>query len=88
MLGAELDSLVSVAQKRTLNKLLSILDNTNHPLHSIMASQRISFSNRLISLEGMLCPQNSFVLRDIRFFNRSTYSIRLSLGYRMASDMV
>ena len=37
VLGTELDSLVSVAEERTLNKLLSIRDKTNHSLPNTMA---------------------------------------------------
>ena len=42
------DSLVTVAEKRTLSKLLTILDDTSHPLRSVISNQRSSFSDRLL----------------------------------------
>ncbi|KAI3373002.1 hypothetical protein L3Q82_023449 [Scortum barcoo] len=50
VVGTELDSLTSVAERRTLNRLLSIIDNPSHPLHSAISRQRSSFSDRLLSL--------------------------------------
>ncbi|KAI3367054.1 hypothetical protein L3Q82_009687, partial [Scortum barcoo] len=47
VIGTELDSLTSVAERRTLNRLLSIIDNPSHPLHSAISRQRSSFSDRL-----------------------------------------
>ncbi|KAI3368513.1 hypothetical protein L3Q82_025518, partial [Scortum barcoo] len=47
VVGTELDSLTSVAERRTLNRLLSIIDNPSHPLHSAISRQRSSFSDRL-----------------------------------------
>jgi len=46
VVGSELDSLITVA---TLDKLLPILNNTNHPLHNTFIGQRIVFSGRLLS---------------------------------------
>ena len=48
-MGIELDSLVTVAERRTLNKLQSILDNTHHPLHNTYTRRRSVFSGRLLS---------------------------------------
>lgn len=48
-MGTELDSLVTVAERRTLDKLLSILDNTHHPLHDTFTRQRSVFTVRLLS---------------------------------------
>ncbi len=50
VVGAELDTLTSVAEKRILCKILSILDNVHHPLHQNFYRQRSSFSDRLLSL--------------------------------------
>ncbi|CAL8375454.1 unnamed protein product [Gadus morhua 'NCC'] len=36
----ELDSLVSAAERRTSNKLLAILDNVSHRLHTVISNQR------------------------------------------------
>lgn len=49
VVGTELDSLVTVAERRTLDKLLSILDNTHHPLHDTFTRQRSVFTVRLLS---------------------------------------
>ena len=40
VVGMKLDPLLTVAERRTLNKLQGILDNTNHPLHTVISSQR------------------------------------------------
>ncbi|KAI3351105.1 hypothetical protein L3Q82_005675 [Scortum barcoo] len=42
VVGTELDSLTSVAERRTLNRLLTIIDNPSHPLHSAISRQRSS----------------------------------------------
>ena len=66
----ELDCLTSVAEKRTLSRLLTILDNDHHPLHSTLNGQRSIFSGRLLSLS---CSSDrlrkSFVPRAIQLYN-------------------
>ncbi|KAI4903274.1 hypothetical protein NFI96_004888, partial [Prochilodus magdalenae] len=47
--GLELDSVVTVAERRTLHKLLSIMDDDGHPLHTIIMDRRRRFSGRLLS---------------------------------------
>ncbi|KAI4873665.1 hypothetical protein NFI96_032777, partial [Prochilodus magdalenae] len=49
VVGVELDSVVKVAERRTLHKLLSIMDNDGHPLHTIIMDRRSKFSGRLLS---------------------------------------
>ena len=49
VIGIKLDPL-AVVERRTLNRLLSIMDNPTHPLHLQLDSQRSSFSNRLLQL--------------------------------------
>src|SRR4029434_9870857 len=44
------DCLTTVAEKRTLSRLLTILDNDHYPLHSTLNGQRSIFSGRLLSL--------------------------------------
>ncbi|KAI4898935.1 hypothetical protein NFI96_007066 [Prochilodus magdalenae] len=44
-----LESLTPLAERRALNKLLNIMDNAHHPLHSTIIRQRSSFSGRLLS---------------------------------------
>ncbi|KAI3361742.1 hypothetical protein L3Q82_001955 [Scortum barcoo] len=61
VVGTELDSLTSVAERRTLNRLLSIIDNPSHPLHSAISRQRSSFSDRLLSLS---CSTDRLRLRS------------------------
>ena len=48
VVGAKLDSLVTVAEMRTLDKLLHIIDNTSHPLNSVISNQRSLFSDKLL----------------------------------------
>ncbi|KAI4898908.1 hypothetical protein NFI96_017256 [Prochilodus magdalenae] len=53
VLGLELESLTPLAERRALSKLLHkllhIMDNVHHPLHSTIIRQRSSFSGRLLS---------------------------------------
>jgi len=52
------------------SKLYSVLDNNRHPLHSILAGQRSSYSERLISLRCRTERfRRSFVPTAIRLFN-------------------
>ena len=48
VVGRELEALISVAERWTLNKLLDIMDNADQPLHSTLAGQRSRFSGRLL----------------------------------------
>ncbi len=45
VVGVKLDSLVTVAEKRTLDKLLDIMDDASHPLHTVIINQRSLFSD-------------------------------------------
>ncbi|KAI4894907.1 hypothetical protein NFI96_007435 [Prochilodus magdalenae] len=49
VVGVERDSVVKVAERRTLHKLLSIIDDEGHPLHTIIMDKRSKFSGRLLS---------------------------------------
>ncbi|KAI3356593.1 hypothetical protein L3Q82_017793, partial [Scortum barcoo] len=65
-------SLTSVAERRTLNRLLSITDNPSHPLHSAISRQRSSFSDRLLSLSCSTDRlRRSFPPHAIRLYNTS-----------------
>ena len=70
VVGTELDCLTTVAERRTLSRLLTILDNVHHPLHSTVNRQKSIFSGRLLSLS---CSSDrlrkSFVPRAIQLFN-------------------
>src|SRR4029434_7869872 len=54
VVGMELDCLTSVAEKRTLSRLLTILDNDHHPLHSTLNGRQA---------EKVLCPQGNTTLQ-------------------------
>ncbi|KAI4878333.1 hypothetical protein NFI96_010154 [Prochilodus magdalenae] len=41
VLGLELESLTPLAERRALNKLLNIMENVHHPLHSTIIRQKI-----------------------------------------------
>ena len=75
--GCKLDTADEVVEKRTLNKLLSILDNPEHPLHQLLDRQRSTFSNRLIQLR---CHKErfkkSFIPKAITLYNSSLKSKR------------
>ncbi|KAI4880336.1 hypothetical protein NFI96_004093 [Prochilodus magdalenae] len=72
VVGVELDSVVKVAERRTLHKLLSIMDDDEHPLHTIIIDTRSKFSGRLLSQSCSTDRlRRSFVPRVIRLFNSS-----------------
>ena len=70
VVGTELDCLTTVAERKTLSRLLTILDNVHHPLHSTVNRQKSIFSGRLLSLS---CSSDrlrkSFVPRAIQLYN-------------------
>ncbi|KAI4874531.1 hypothetical protein NFI96_008029 [Prochilodus magdalenae] len=71
----ELESLTPLAERRALNKLLNIMDNVHHPLHTTIIRQRSSFSGRLLSQSCSTDRlRKSFVPQAIRLFNSSQYS--------------
>ena len=55
VVGMELESLTTIAERRTLSRLHSILDNDRHPLHTIIINQRSLISDRLRSLSCRSC---------------------------------
>ncbi|KAI4883525.1 hypothetical protein NFI96_005239 [Prochilodus magdalenae] len=69
VVGVELDSVVKVAERRTLHKLLCILDDDGHPLHTTIMDRRSKFSGRLLTelLHGqtqkILCPESHQALQ-------------------------
>ncbi|KAI4885165.1 hypothetical protein NFI96_024172 [Prochilodus magdalenae] len=72
VVGVELDSVVKVAERRTLHKLLSIMDDDGHPLHTIIMDRRSKFSGRLLSHSCSTDRlRRSFVPRAIRLYNSS-----------------
>ncbi|KAI4894644.1 hypothetical protein NFI96_001032 [Prochilodus magdalenae] len=75
VLGLELESLTPLAERRALSKLLHIMDNVHHPLHTTIIRQRSSFSGRLLSQSCSTDRlRKSFVPQAIRLFNSSQYS--------------
>ncbi|KAG5279123.1 hypothetical protein AALO_G00106350 [Alosa alosa] len=72
VVGAELECITSLSDKRTLNKLINILDNECHPLHSTIVKQKSLISWRLRSLPCTTDRlRKSFVPRAIELFNAS-----------------
>ncbi|KAI4888220.1 hypothetical protein NFI96_004855 [Prochilodus magdalenae] len=72
VLGLELESLTPLAERRALSKLLHIMDNVHHPLHTTIIRQRSSFSGRLLSQSCSTDRlRKSFVPQAIRLFNSS-----------------
>ncbi|KAK3562926.1 hypothetical protein QTP86_011451 [Hemibagrus guttatus] len=72
VVSVEQDSLKEVVERRTLNKMLSIMANTDHPMHMVFCKQRSVFSGRLLSQScSMDRLRKSFVPRAIRLFNTS-----------------
>ncbi|KAI4876067.1 hypothetical protein NFI96_010445 [Prochilodus magdalenae] len=75
VIGLKLDTLEVVAEKRTLNKHLAVMDNASHPLHCAAEEQMSTFSGRLRQLR---CAKErrvrSFLPTAIRLYNESPYS--------------
>ncbi|KAI3368183.1 hypothetical protein L3Q82_007911 [Scortum barcoo] len=72
VVGTKLDSLVTVAESRTLDKLLDIMDNASHPLHTVISNQRSLFSERLLLPKCRTNRlKNSFVHHAITLYNSS-----------------
>ncbi|TWW71070.1 hypothetical protein D4764_17G0005530 [Takifugu flavidus] len=65
-------NLHAMAERRTIDKLRSIMDNVHHPLHTVIHSQRSLISQRL-RLPKFRTNRlgNSFIPRAIRLFNSS-----------------
>ncbi|KAI4894025.1 hypothetical protein NFI96_002879 [Prochilodus magdalenae] len=75
VLGLELESLTPLAERRALSKLLNIMDNVHHPLHTTIIRQRSSFSGRLLSQSCSTDRlRRSSVPQAIRLFSSSQYS--------------
>ncbi|TWW56114.1 hypothetical protein D4764_08G0001010 [Takifugu flavidus] len=72
VVGMKLKPLATVADRRTIDKLRSIMDNVRHPLHTVIHSQRSLISQRL-RLPKFRTNRlgNSFIPRAIRLFNSS-----------------
>ncbi|KAI3358106.1 hypothetical protein L3Q82_003114 [Scortum barcoo] len=71
VVGTKLDSLVTVAESRTLDKLLDIMDNASHPLHTVISNQRSLFSERLLLPKGQVDPNHASKLVPPQY-NRAT----------------
>ena len=73
VLGCSLDFTQEVGERRILEKLKSIMDNTSHPLHHTVTALSSSFSSRLLQPR---CRRErfrrSFISTAIRLFNSST----------------
>ena len=73
IIGCKQDYLEQVVERRTLKKLLSILDNPDHPLHHLLQGQRSTFSKRFLQLR---CHKDryrkTFLPTAIRLYNKSS----------------
>src|SRR4029434_4092943 len=70
VVGTKLECLTTMAERRTLSRWLTILDNDHHPLHRTLNRQRSIFSCRLLSLSYSTDRlRKSFVPRAIQLFN-------------------
>ncbi len=68
--GSELEAFTTAAEKRTLSRLNSIMDNYKHPLHPVFDNQRNLFSYRFRAISCRTDRlQRSFVPRVIQLFN-------------------
>lgn len=72
LMGTALEPLEVVVEKRTLRKLLTIMDNTLHPLYDLLIRQQSAFSSRLLQL---CCNKNHyfrfFLFTAIKLYNDS-----------------
>lgn len=72
VIGMKLDSLVKVNETKTVKKLLDIINNASHPLHSVIINQRSLFSQRLLLPSCRTNRlKNSFIPQAIRLYNSS-----------------
>lgn len=72
VVGEELDNMETVAEKRTLCRLRSIMHNVDHPLHNVVDELRSTFSHRLTSLKcSTERHRKSFLPTAIRLHNVS-----------------
>ena len=80
VIGCKMDEFEAVVERRTMNKLLSIMDNPDHPLHLTPDRQRSAVSNRLMQRR---CHKDryrkSFLPRASRLYNTSPLSDRKTL---------
>ena len=70
VLGERPDSLESVVERCTNNKLQAIMDNVSHPLHSTLVAQKSKRKDLFLSVP---CTnnrfKNTFIPTAIRLFN-------------------
>ena len=73
VVGMELDSLKVVSERRMLSKIKTMLDNTSHPLHDMLASHRSTLSERLrLPKSTTERHRKSFLPVAISLYNSST----------------
>ena len=72
VVGAELDTLTAVSDRKMLSKVWMILQHGSHPLHNALVKQRSTFSERLIAAK---CTtehhRKSFLPVAIKLYNSS-----------------
>ncbi|KAI4899792.1 hypothetical protein NFI96_001143 [Prochilodus magdalenae] len=78
VLGLELESLTPLAERRALSKLLHIMDNVHHPLHTTIIRQRSSFSvicNNEYKNRGKDKLVRILALSDMQMISRSAMHV-------------
>ena len=79
--GIEVDFVGAIAERRMLTKVVSILNNTSHPLHDGPVRQKSTFSNRLISPKCFIeRHRRSFLLAAIKLYISSPLCRNMRLG--------
>ena len=72
IVGVELGSLKSVAERRMRTRLRAIQDSVSHPLHNVLANQRSTFSARYRQLTCSTDRhRKSFLPAAIKLYNSS-----------------
>ena len=72
VLGTALEPLEVVVERRMLQKLMTIMDNEAHPLHSLLLEQRSVFSGRFIQLRcNKERYRKSYLPSAISLYNKS-----------------
>lgn len=72
VVGLKLKPFETVVERRMLSKLLSIVDNEEHPFHNTLDRQRSTFSNRLLQLHCRRDRCRTSFLPRARKFKLST----------------
>jgi len=83
VIGQDLVPLAVVEEKRRVHTLLSIMENTTHPLNDLLRALRSSFSWRLI-LPRCISERyrRSFVPTAVRLYNTALFDLLVFSFYK------